>query len=192
VQLQADELADGNLGEANRYQQIIADEIQRLDGILGSFQDFTRPLSLNRELRSINEIVQRTVSMARMEDLGIELETDLAPRIPDLEVDPAFLRQVFINLILNASEACGQDGVLSISTKLASPWVVIDFRDNGPGIPRELRSRIFEPFYSTKAEGSGVGLSICSRIIDAHDGKIEVAGGSDNGGHLRISLRVAQ
>lgn len=187
--LQADALAERNWGGARKYQQIIADEIQRLDGILGSFQDFTRPIELSRELRSINEIVERTISMAGMQDLGIALETDLARGIPELEVDPALLRQVFINLILNASEACGQEGVLSISTKWASPWVTIDFQDNGPGIPKEFHRRIFEPFFSTKPEGTGVGLAICSRVIHAHDGRIEVAGGNGNGGHIRIYLR---
>jgi signal transduction histidine kinase len=127
--------------------------------------------------------------MARMEDLEIGLKTDLDAAIPDLEVDPSLLRQVFINLILNASEACEQDGVLVISTKWASPWAVVDFRDNGPGIPRELRRKIFDPFFSTKAEGSGIGLAICSRIINAHDGRIEVTGDAGSGGHIRIHLR---
>ncbi len=188
-QLQAADLEDGNWEGAKKYQQIIADEIQRLDSILGSFQDFTRPIDLNREPRSLNELVERTVSMARMEDLEVGLKTDLDAAIPDLEVDPSLLRQVFINLILNASEACEQDGVLVISTKWASPWAVVDFRDNGPGIPRELRRKIFDPFFSTKAEGSGIGLAICSRIINAHDGRIEVTGDAGSGGHIRIHLR---
>ncbi len=190
VQLLAGELADRNWDEANRYQVIIDDEIGRLEGILASFRDFTRPIALNRELRSINEVVNRTVFMARMEELGIEIRTDLAARIPDLSADPALLRQVFINLVLNASEACKREGILVISTKWIPPWVVVDFRDNGPGIPGELRNRIFEPFYSTKSQGSGIGLAICSRIIDAHDGRIEAVREATDGGHIRIYLPV--
>jgi signal transduction histidine kinase len=128
--------------------------------------------------------------MARMEELGIEMRTDLAARIPDLSVDPALLRQVFINLVLNASEACKREGTLVISTKWIPPWVVVDFRDNGPGIPGELRNRIFDPFYSTKSQGSGIGLAICSRIIDAHDGRIEAVREATDGGHIRIYLPV--
>ena len=188
VQLQADEMADRNWEEAKRYQGIIADEIRRLDNILGSFQDFTRPIKLNKESRSINDIVRRTITMARMEELGIRLTPYLAEEVPECEVDPALLRQVFINFILNASEACGPDGELDISTQWADPYVVVSFRDNGPGIPSGLQDRIFEPFYTTKTEGVGVGLAICKRIIVAHDGRIEVAEDTDNGAHMKIYL----
>ncbi len=188
VQLQADEMASRNWEEAKRYQGIIADEIQRLDNILGSFQDFTRPIKLNKESRSINEIVRRTISMARMEELGIRLTPNFAEGIPKCEVDPALLRQVFINFILNASDACGSDGELNISTEWADPCVVVSFRDNGPGIPSDLHDRIFEPFYTTKTEGVGVGLAICKRIIEAHDGRIEVVRETGNGAHMKIYL----
>ena len=189
VKLQADEFEEGNWEEVKRYQRIIADEIRRLDDILGSFQDFTRPIKLNREFRSINEIVQRTISMAQMEDLGIRLVSDLADGTSKCEVDPALLRQVFINLILNASDAaCSPDGELTISTQQTGPWITVSFRDNGPGIPSGMKDRIFEPFYSTKTEGVGVGLSICKRIIEAHDGRIEVVRDNGNGAHLKIHL----
>lgn len=195
VQLQAGELASNNVVEANRYQQIISDEIHRLEGILVSFRDFTRPIELKRESRSINEIIERTVFMAEMEKLNIGIKTDLADSIPESHVDPALLRQVFINLVLNAAEACsirnaGKDGLLVVSTTRASPWVVVDFKDNGPGIPAELRNRIFDPFYSTKRQGTGIGLAICTRIIDAHDGRIEAVTSKTGGGHIRIYLPV--
>jgi signal transduction histidine kinase len=188
VKLQAEEFEEGNWEEAKRYQSIIADEIRRLDEILGSFQDFTRPIKLNKELRSINEIIGRTISMARMEEINLHLTPDLAEGIPECEVDPALLRQVFINLILNASDASGSDGELNISTDWIDPAVVISFRDNGPGIPTELQDRIFEPFYTTKTEGVGVGLAISKRIVDAHDGRIEVVKGTAKGAHMRIYL----
>ncbi|MFV1957041.1 MAG: nitrogen regulation protein NR(II) [bacterium] len=188
VKLQADELAENNWDEAKRYQGIIADEIQRLDDILGSFQDFTRPINLHKELRSINEIVERTISIASMEGLNIQIKPDLGNGIPKCEIDPSLLRQVFINFILNAEDACGENGELEISTELSAPWVVVNFRDNGPGIPKELHNRIFEPFYTTKAEGIGIGLSICMRIIDAHKGRIKVVSEASNGAHIRIYL----
>jgi len=186
VQLQADEMEERNWEEAKRYQGIIADEIRRLDNILGSFQDFTRPIKLNKESRSINDIVRRTISMARMEELGIHLTSDLADGIPECEVDPALLRQVFINFILNASEACGIHGELYVSTEWAGPWVVVSFRDNGPGIPPGLQDRIFEAFYTTKTEGVGVGLAICKRIVVAHEGRIEVVEDTGTGAHIKI------
>jgi len=188
VTLQADELENGKWDEARKYHGIIAEEIHRLDQILGSFQDFTRPIKLEKETRSVNEIVERTISLARLERLSIKLTHDLAPGIPECEVDPALLRQVFINFILNASDACGEEGVLDISTQWVAPSVLIDFKDNGPGLPLEWHERVFEPFFTTKKEGIGVGLAICKRIIDAHKGKIEVVKDPGDGAHFRIHL----
>ncbi len=188
VKLQADELAEGSWDEAKRYQGIIADEIRRLDDILGSFQDFTRQIKLTREIRSINEVVERTIAMAVMEGLNIQITPDLGSGIPECEIDPSLLRQVFINLVLNASDACEDGGELQISTAWEDPRVVISFQDNGPGIPVELHNRIFEPFFTTKTEGIGVGLPICRRIIDAHDGRIKIVRETSKGAHFKIYL----
>ena len=188
VSLQTGGLEDRKWDEARKYHGIIAEEIQRLEQILDSFKDFTRPIELEKEVRSINEIVERTISMAHLEELGIRLVPELASGNPECEVDPALLRQVFINFILNASDACGEEGILHISTSWISPWVVVDFKDNGPGLPLELHDRIFEPFFTTKKEGVGVGLAICRRIIDAHNGRIEVVSDTGGGAHFKIHL----
>jgi len=107
-----------------------------------------------------------------------------------IQADPTFLKQVFLNLIKNSAEACGSDGELLIKTEFFSPSLKIIFSDNGPGIPTELLNRIFEPFFTTKATGIGMGLPICHRIIEAHNGRIEVNNLLPKGTQFSIFLPV--
>jgi signal transduction histidine kinase len=98
---------------------------------------------------------------------------ELAEYPPGIRADASLLKQVFLNLIKNADEACDPGGKLTIKTEIASSWLRIRFSDNGPGIPPDDLDRIFEPFYTTKSGGMGMGLSICRRIIQAHGGRLE-------------------
>jgi signal transduction histidine kinase len=89
-----------------------------------------------------------------------------------VQADAVSMKQVFLNLIKNAADACGPDGELIINTEYIHPWVKISFSDNGTGIPEGSLNRIFEPFFTTKSKGMGMGLSICQRIIKTHGGQI--------------------
>jgi signal transduction histidine kinase len=105
-----------------------------------------------------------------------------------VRADASLLKQVFLNLIKNAAEACGPGGELILQTESTSPWVRVTFSDNGPGIHPEAVPHIFEPFYTTKATGMGVGLAISQRIIEAHRGKIEARNGYPRGAQFSILL----
>jgi signal transduction histidine kinase len=115
--------------------------------------------------------------------------------------DPEQLRQVFLNLALNAVQAMPRGGKLAVSTRLArdelavwreaprrSDSVEVRFRDTGPGVPEEAREHIFVPFYTTKEKGTGLGLAICQRIVKAHGGSIVVRSGPGPGAEFVISL----
>jgi signal transduction histidine kinase len=143
-------------------------------------------------------------SESRVERGATEVVVDLAPDLPALQADGNQLRQLFTNLFTNAFEALDHKGRLCIDAKLKPvevdpdamdgaylpPTVVVSVADDGPGIPEELRDRIFSPFFTTKARGSGLGLAIVRKIVDAHDGRIDMVVGEHGGTCFRITLPV--
>ncbi len=170
------------------YVDIIADEAKRLNTILLNFQCLTKPIKIEKEEISINDVIERTVKLVEAEKLHVKIALELCEGLQKIAVDPSSLRQVFLNLIKNASEACRSEGQLTIKTEHVPPWVKISFTDNGPGIADEMIDRVFEPFFTTKPAGMGVGLAISKRIIDAHSGKIEVGNVSPTGAQFSVFL----
>jgi len=184
------ELKSLNHPKIQEYHTIIAEEIERLNNILTNFQNLTKPLKMEKEPISINEVVQKTVKLVEMGTQNLDIRLDLSSNLPIVQADASFLKQVFLNLIKNAEEACVPVGKLVIKTVSDPPWVKISFSDDGPGIRPELVNRIFEPFFTTKAMGMGVGLAICQRMIQAHNGRIEVNNGLPKGTQFNILLPV--
>jgi signal transduction histidine kinase len=156
------------------YFNIVTEEIERLHNILSNFQYYTRPIKVEKEEVSMERIIQKTVRLAEMDTPRLRICVESSDKIPTVQADASLIRQVFLNLIKNAGEACGSDGKLLIRLENAPPFLKISFTDNGPGIPQELIERIFEPFFTTKTTGMGVGLAISQRIAQAHGGRIEV------------------
>jgi signal transduction histidine kinase len=175
---------------AREYLDIIIEEIVRLDDILTNFQHLTRPLNIQKEPVSINEIIWKTVQLVEVGPLPLVITTDLSGDLPTVQADASPLKQVFLNLIKNASEACDGKGELLIQTTYEPRMVKIIFRDNGKGIPSELLGHIFEPFFTTKMSGMGMGLSISQRIIQAHNGRIEARNADPGGAEFSIFLPV--
>jgi len=156
------------------YFTIISDEIDRLNTILTNYQFFTKPLRIEKDLVSVNEIIRKTVKLTEIGILPIKIQMDLSEDMRKIKADAVSMKQVFLNIIKNAADSCGPDGELIIKTEYIHPWVKISFSDNGTGIPAESQNRIFEPFFTTKTKGMGMGLAICQRIIQSHGGRIEV------------------
>ncbi len=162
---------------------------QSLDGlevvakIVGAMKEFSHPGSQNKQAVDLNRALQNTATVCRNEWKYLaELETDLDPTLPLVPCHPSDLNQVFLNMIVNAAHAVhqvggGEDklGHIAISTRLDGDWVEIRFKDDGCGIPQEIREKIYDPFFTTKdvGKGSGQGLSIArSVIVDKHAGMI--------------------
>lgn len=158
---------------------MISDEIDHLDGMLANYRGFVRPIKIEREEIHINHVMEKTVSLMRMNENAPRIELNLSPEVPLCKSDPQMLRQVFINLIKNAYEACGSECELRITTEYMPSKIKITFKDSGEGIPQEILPRIFEPFVSTKANGMGLGLAICRQLIDLNGGTIEAANEHD-------------
>ncbi len=130
--------------------------------------DTIRPLDVNKLIRNVSELVAKS-----LEQKGQRIELELSS-IPEIPGDKDGLEQVFMNLILNGSEAMQQNGLIRISTRHEQDRIVIQVADNGSGFPQEVLEKIFEPFVSTKEDGNGLGLFISYGIIQSHKGTIEL------------------
>jgi signal transduction histidine kinase len=188
--LLASESKQIHLPKFHEYHEIITEEIERLHQILNNFQYFTRPLKVEKEPVSINEVIQKTVKLAETGSVKIKIIQELSYNSPKTPADASLLKQVFFNLIKNANEACDPEGELVIKTEVASSWYRTSFSDNGSGIPSGNLKRIFEPFFTTKSSGMGMGLAICQRIVQAHGGRLEVKNRLPRGTEFTILLPI--
>jgi two-component system, sporulation sensor kinase E len=173
-----------------QYLEVAKGEINRLDYIVTQFLGAIRPAPLQLKLNSLNEVVEKTVELLRpeVENRGITVKTRLARNLTMTPIDPAQLQQVLVNLVKNAAQAMTTGGTLTLQTGETSDDVWVSVTDTGGGIPQEQINRIFEPFYTTKKKGSGLGLMIVQRIVRAHNGRIEVDSHVGRGTTFRIWL----
>jgi signal transduction histidine kinase len=188
--------------EDREFLEIIIEEVNRLNGVVTQFLDYSRPLKPSMAPVEVNEILDRTFRLLLAETPPqVEVRLELAPGLPRVQCDAEQLKQVFLNLALNAYQAMPRGGKLTVVSRVERDelafWregkrrrdvVEIRFRDSGPGIPEEARENIFVPFYTTKEKGTGLGLAICQRIVKAHGGTIAVRSAPGEGAEFVISL----
>ena len=165
-------------------------EITRLDSIINQFLRALRPTPLETRPENINAIVEESVAFleAEIADRDILVEQELRPDLPLLEVDRNQLKQVFYNIIKNAFQAMKSEGILRIRTDRDDHFVSISFADTGGGISPDHMSSIFQPYFTTKEKGSGLGLLIVRRIVRAHGGEIDLV--SNEGIGLTLTIRL--
>jgi two-component system, NtrC family, sensor histidine kinase PilS len=200
--------ADLALDDSNqRLMDIIAHEIERLNMIITDFLAYARPRPLQYDEVDIHKLLSGTLHLlckGLPAGSAVEIRTEFAPVALSIAVDPQGLRQVIWNLCLNAVEAMHFQGTLTVRTIVqpqvhqpsrgktspltAAPELIIDVIDSGPGMSLEVKEKIFEPFYSTKDRGTGLGLATVDRIIYNHRGKIEVDSQLGHGTTIRIRL----
>jgi signal transduction histidine kinase len=163
-------------GGARRDVQEVLSEIDRLDLTLSNLLDLTRTPAVALALEPVNPIVEGTlrITARRLEHLGVKVEADLAGDLPAIRIDAHKARQVFMNVLLNAVEAMPGGGTVRVRTHLEGPFVQVDFEDDGPGIADELSEKIFDPFFSTKTHGAGLGLHIVRSIMESHGGRVSI------------------
>lgn len=186
--LLASALPRGPQPDAQEYIEIIREEVARLDGILLNFQHLTKPVAVQKEPVSLNDIIRKTIRLTEAGEASLNVKLELAETLPPVQADASMLKQVFLNLVKNAAEACSGRGNLAIRTVVDRNGVSITFHDNGEGIPADMLEHIFEPFFTTKRSGIGMGLAISRRIIEAHNGRIEARNGSPAGAVFTIFL----
>jgi two-component system sensor histidine kinase HydH len=184
----------GHLREEEGLSEFILEEVQRLSSVLTDFLDFARPQIPNFSPADLNPVLRRSLQLANLPGAypNVEVELDLADRLPILQIDPDQCQQAFLNLILNAAQAMPEGGKLTIRSRLnPNPREVIaEIQDTGAGIGEEAKAEIFNPFFTTKDEGTGLGLSIVHRIVENHDARISFESASDKGTLFRICFPV--
>jgi len=179
----------GELGEEGLTESII-EETDRLSEVVTNFLEFARPKEPAIVRGDLNGVIRKSLALAEHHRSGenVRVETRLDPDIPPVPMDPEQCQQVFLNLILNALEAMRGGGVLSVTsrTDAASSSAVVEVRDTGEGVDEATRGSIFDPFYTSKEQGTGLGLSVVHMIVAAHRGRIEVESQPGEGALFRV------
>jgi signal transduction histidine kinase len=182
------------LPPANRVELLeplglVKDEIRRLDHILEDFLQFARPRELVARPVELLPLVGRVLDLlaGEAERRSIRIERSFLP-VPNVAGDEGRLRQVLMNLALNAIEAVEDGGRVKVSTAHRDRDVQLIIDDTGPGIPAQLQNRIFEPFFTTKADGSGLGLAVVNAIVTQHGGSISIEEAPGGGTRFVVAL----
>jgi len=173
-----------------QYLEVAKGEIHRLDYIVTQFLGAIRPSPVQMKICSLNDVVEKTLDLLRpeIENRGIVIKAKLARQLTATPIDATQIQQLLVNLMKNASQAMTTGGTLTLQTGENSDAVWVSVADTGGGIPQEQLNRIFEPFYTTKKKGSGLGLMIVQRIVRAHNGRIELESNVGKGTIFRIWL----
>jgi signal transduction histidine kinase len=198
------------VADSKDAQSLLADilsEAKLANAIVVEMLEFVRPVRLQVERTDMGDVLQQSVTMAESKARRGEVAVSMTiePGLPMIEGDNHQLSQVFTNLIANAFEALDGAGCITISAGTSvieadpafagvhppTPAVVVEVADNGPGVPAEVTDKIFNPFFTTKVTGTGLGLAIVRKIVDAHDGRIDVSSAPDTGTRFRVTLPVA-
>jgi signal transduction histidine kinase len=196
--------------ESEDAQSILRDiikEAKMANAIVLEVLDFVRPIRLQVERISLSDVVRDAIATAEshVPRGGVDVGVSLNESLPPIQGDPHQLRQLFTNLLTNAFEAMGGTGQVAISAQLlaaeeepatsgelhAVPMIQVEVADSGPGVPADVMDRIFSPFFTTKPQGSGLGLAIVRKIVDAHDGRIDVSAAVKGGTRFRVTLPVS-
>lgn len=172
----------------------ISTEVNRLNALVSRFLDFARPLQLQIRPENLPPILEQALKAVhdRWPEAPIEIEREYDSDLPRALVDAELCEQVFVNLILNAYEAMPEGGKLKVSVSRANPdgrrGLEIKISDSGPGVPLELQEQVFNPFFTTKKNGVGLGLSLVSKIVDDHQGWLRVENQPGGGACFRTFL----
>jgi len=178
-----------------RKTGIIIEEVERLEELLTDLLDMARPRQLDLRPNNINDIVERALLLAGadIQAAGAEIKKELAPDLPLIQVDSRRLLQALLNTLRNGAQAMPEGGLIFVATRISQgseerpSMLEIEIRDSGVGIPERALKQIFDPFFSTKIRGSGLGLAVTLRIIRDHGGDIDVSS-SSSGTNFTMSL----
>jgi signal transduction histidine kinase len=189
--------------DAPDAQMVLTDiisEAKMANAIVQEVLDFVRPIRLQVEHTAVAEAVQGAVQLADSKGKRghVEVNFAISNGLPQINADQHQITQVFTNLLMNAYEAMGGRGRVTISAEMirfedagdGRDAVLVEFADNGPGIPPDVAEKVFDPFFTTKAQGSGLGLAIVRKIVDAHDGRIDLRTTPGQGTTIRVTLPV--
>lgn len=179
----------------NYFLSVASSEVERISSLVTELLDFARPSEPQLKEEDINEIIERMITLVSTEakKKSLKITQNLSDNLPLIQVDKDQIKQVFLNILLNAVQATPENGEIFITTRFFTrksdeTFIQIEIRDTGPGIPPQELEHIFTPFYTTKAQGSGLGLSISNQIVEEHHGYIEVESQVGSGTAFIVNL----
>ena len=206
IRAAAEMLKRESQSEANQeYIPIIISEVDRVNQLVTQLLDFAKPKSIQKRTLNINQLLSELLLLQKLEieKKNITLKQEFDPSLPPVEGDEASLKQAFLNLLKNAVEAMKNGGVLKVGTGMnyehrlveegrVSPMVQISISDTGTGISEEDLKSLFTPFFTTKPQGTGLGLMMTQRILKEHEGFLRISTRVGEGSQFKVLLRLAR
>ena len=188
----ADRLDDSGREMLERATGTIVNQVEAMKNLVNAFRDYARlpapqlaPLDLNGLIREVLHLY---------ESAAVQIRTELGSTLPPVQGDATQIRQVIHNMLQNAQDALAaqEEGEIAVITRRDGESALLLFRDNGPGFPTEVLSRAFEPYFTTKSRGTGLGLAMVKKIVDEHGGEVRLSNREGGGAEVRIRLRLAE
>jgi two-component system, NtrC family, sensor histidine kinase HydH len=185
---------------AKELSGYIYTEVNRLSALVSRFLDFARPSQLNVSAEDLTSLLEKCLKTVAEQSAtnDVRVVREYAPVLPRAIIDVELCEQVFTNLLLNACEAMDGHGQITIrinsvrSGDAAPRELAVEIADTGPGVPAEMREQIFNPFFTTKKTGVGLGLAIVSKIVDSHGGSVKLTSAPGEGARFRVTLPAEQ
>jgi two-component system sensor histidine kinase HydH len=171
---------------------LIIGEVQRLEKMVGEMLDFSRPLELHRSEKDVNQLMNQSIEIVApiAQKKNIEIRSEISQSLPLVSIDDMRIRQALINLLMNAIEASPEGEIVSVCSYKKRKNLFIEVNDCGCDIPAEKREEIFVPFFTTKQGGTGLGLPIAKKIVEAHQGYLEVLNNAEKGATFRAIISI--
>ncbi|OQX22755.1 MAG: two-component sensor histidine kinase [Desulfobacteraceae bacterium IS3] len=177
---------------SNTIPDIIVEESTRLNNIVTDFLNYAKPRTPNPALCRADEILEKNIAFlsSQTEGHGYEIQRDYDENLPEIMADPDMLYQAFLNILINAMQAMPEGGKIHIKTFSSEKDITISFKDEGNGIPDAILEKIWDPFFTTKETGTGLGLGIVRNIIASHGGTIHIGNRKSEGAKVTVKLKI--
>jgi two-component system, sporulation sensor kinase E len=177
-----------------RYLSVIGEEVDRLNRIVVDFLFAVRPMNIQLEERNLNQVIRELLNFLKfeLENAKVNYDLRLADDLPRIMLDEKYIKQALLNLIQNSMSAMSDGGTLTLETFRKGQDVVLNVTDTGAGIPQEIMDKIFEPYFTTKEFGSGLGLTLVYKIVKEHMGEVSVTSKKGKGTTFTLSFAVPQ
>ena len=178
----------------NTIPNVIVEETGRLNNIITDFINYARPKTPNLSPSHVDEVIEKNLNFldTQLSEKGYRVSKNFENNLPDIMADSAMLYQAFLNILINAMQAMPEGGEIRVNVRANNNIIIITFDDDGEGIPDDILTRVWEPFFTTKEKGTGLGLGIVKNIIEAHGGDIHIRNKSERGVRVIIELPVIQ
>jgi len=179
---------------SNPIPNVIIEESSRLNNIITDFLNFAKPKTPNLTLCKIEDIIEKNITFleSQIKEEGYTIDKHYDNNLPEITADSDMLYQAFLNILINAMQAMPQGGKINIKICSSDNAAKIFFEDQGEGIPEDILEKIWDPFFTTKSKGTGLGLGIVKNIIESHGGSVQISNRSISGARVTVKIPVEQ